>query len=148
MKISESSVQLSGCGRRCGQAGARHGELPTVGQVCVLGQLLQLPAEVGRFVHALLLGYLEHHVFLQQLLDSLLVRVPVLAQEEGRSEAPALRRLPSCPQDEGTPYTCSLPKKPRLQGTVSNPGPAVRVPATKTPCPGDLGAEQSPEVPN
>lgn len=64
----------------------RHRALPTVRQVCILGQLLQLPAEVGGFIHALLLGNLEDHVFFQQLLYSLLIRVPVLAQEEGRSE--------------------------------------------------------------
>lgn len=64
MEDSEPSVQLLGRGRRGSRVGWRHQVLPTVGQVRVLGQLLQLPAEVRGLVHALLLGYLQDHVFL------------------------------------------------------------------------------------
>lgn len=98
----------------------RHRRLPpTVRQIRILGQLLQLPAQVGGLVHALLLRNLEDHVFFQQLLNAFLVCVPVLVQKEGRGEdaawgtlwtARAPVHLPSFPQDEGPPCTCPLPK--------------------------------------
>lgn len=61
-----------------GGLGSQHWALPTIGKVCMLGQLLQLPAQVGRLVHALFLCDLQNHVFFQQLLNSFLIRVTIL----------------------------------------------------------------------
>lgn len=64
--------------------------LPTIGQVvrqvCLLGQLLQLPAQVGALLHALLLRNLEDHVPFQEFLNAFLVSVPALVQGDGKGE--------------------------------------------------------------
>lgn len=95
-----------------------------------------------RLIHALLLGYLEDHVLFQQLLNSFLVCVPVLVQEERRSEAVARGsrwtgsnpQAPALvpPQDEGMPCTWLTSQKIQLQGNLSNTGPAELRPLRDT----------------
>lgn len=76
------------------QAGSQvPGRLPTlcqvVRQVCVLGQLLQLPDQVGGLAHSLSLSNLEDRVPFPEFLDVVPVCVPLLVQEEGRAEGAA-----------------------------------------------------------
>lgn len=80
--LGQAAVAEPGLDPRHRAVGRR--ALPTVGQVGILGQLLQLPAQVGRLIHALFLCDLQDHVLLQQLLDPFLVCVPILGQKEGR----------------------------------------------------------------
>lgn len=42
------------------------------------GELLQLPAQMQRLIHALLLSHLQRQVLLQELLNALPVHVPLL----------------------------------------------------------------------
>ena len=50
----------------------------TLSVVVVLSQLLQLPAQMGRLIHALLLSNLQQHVLLHQLLQPAPLAVPLL----------------------------------------------------------------------
>lgn len=56
-----------------------------VGVVVVLGELLQLPAQVSRLVHALLLSDLQQHVLLHQLLQPSPLAVPLLQTGGGQT---------------------------------------------------------------